>query len=120
MQRLDLAGQMVVDQYSWGTCTVAHENYRERQIADHTIIAYGQRSGRIFRALKANSDYGAWVLASLSLLQPITQHEQIAPVGYVHQVAGIAVRPVGDVIVDQHGALRTRLDVMSDMLAYEA
>jgi exosortase A len=119
-QRLDLPIQMVAGQRRLRACTVIHEYCRSRQITDHSIVTDHQRSSRILRALEADGDHSARVIGVPSLLQPVASHEQIASIWDVDQVAGITVLPIGDVIVDEPRAARTRFDVMSGMLVDEA
>ncbi len=60
------------------------------------------------------------VAALWPLLQPVALHQQIATIGDVHQIAGIPVRPIGDIIVDQYRAECARFDMVADVLVDES
>ena len=98
---------------------VPDEHRLVRQIADEGVVADDQLLRGVLRGFLANRYGSAVVFRHIALLQPVALNQHVAAIWDVDQVARIAIRAVGDVVVYQHVDTCTRFDVVTDMLVDE-
>src|SRR6185437_6370813 len=110
---------MIPGQHSGRQRAIVDKSRGLLHVAGEAVVAYNQRTGWMGALFEPDGYRSVIVLAARPFFEPVALYEQVATVGDVNQVTGVAVRPVGNIIADKHGVQRARLDVMPDMLVNE-